>query len=121
MGKSTPEEKILYLLSITNSNKAGNSEALYWVSLKYLSDTVLKNSNIHFEELLVLNQLQKNDRFSPIEPRKYQGKINLGFYFHIIPKLFLHIGGSVSTPDFYPGENLPDLHKWGSLQVGYRY
>jgi hypothetical protein len=120
--QATNDEKLIYAISLTNNTDKQISDLTYLLTFKYFIETISKDFPLSMEQQILLWKYQKEPRVPVgIEPRSMQGKIQMGFAMYLRENLFFHVGGVFATTDFYPDKNLPQSHKWGSIQLAYNY
>lgn len=120
--QTTPDEKLIYSLVLMNTTNRQLSDLTHFLAFKYFVENISNDFPISMEQQILLWKFQKEQKVPfGMEPRSLQGKIQMGFAIHLQENLFFHIGGAFATTDFYPDKNLPQSHKWGSVQLAYNY
>lgn len=113
------DEKILYLAAIFHNGSAQSSNLLYILALRYFIENIV-DSSLTLEQIYLFKKFQNNQN-PIIQPRKIQGKLQIGFAWTLEENLFLQLGLTLSTSEFYPETGLPQNHKWGGFQITLKY
>ncbi len=117
--QETPiQEKLLYTITILNDGSVQKSNLLYIFSLQYFIENI-DYLPINIEQIYLFHKwYEKNLQTQTLS---FQGKAQIGFAWTIKKNLFFQFSTTISTPEFHPEPYLPQIHKWGGLQIAFQY